>query len=221
MKRIEAVLEIVGKGENLAVDANGRFDLDTALAYGKAMQPYGSVLVRGARRPARLPAQRRARAISYPGALATGENLFSMQDGRNLIRYGGMRPDRDWMQLDPALSLRPDGIPRVSSTWWRQRLVAPAAHPARWPSARAQHRRRPADRRLGKLSRRLPALRRLRRRYPDRRRLRAPARGARHRHRAKAHHVRRNAQAFGVRLICLRRPAGPSPLGEKVPRRGG
>src|SRR6185436_16153142 len=39
-KRIEAVLEIVGKGQNLAVDANGRFDLATALAYGKAMQPY-------------------------------------------------------------------------------------------------------------------------------------------------------------------------------------
>src|SRR4249919_1665153 len=41
VKRIEAVLSIVGKGENLAVDANGRFDLATALAYGKAMQPYG------------------------------------------------------------------------------------------------------------------------------------------------------------------------------------
>ena len=36
--------------------------------------------------------------------LATGENLFSMQDARNLIRYGGMRPDRDWLQFDCALS---------------------------------------------------------------------------------------------------------------------
>src|SRR5690606_12384142 len=41
LKRIEAVLEVVGRGENLAVDANGRFDLDTALAYGHAMEPYG------------------------------------------------------------------------------------------------------------------------------------------------------------------------------------
>ena len=26
-----------------------------------------------------------------------------MQDARNLIRYGGMRPDRDWLQFDCAL----------------------------------------------------------------------------------------------------------------------
>jgi L-alanine-DL-glutamate epimerase-like enolase superfamily enzyme len=36
--------------------------------------------------------------------MATGENLFSMQDARNLIRYGGMRPDQDWLQFDCALS---------------------------------------------------------------------------------------------------------------------
>ncbi len=36
--------------------------------------------------------------------MATGEDLFSMQDARNLIRYGGMRPDRDWLQFDCALS---------------------------------------------------------------------------------------------------------------------
>jgi L-alanine-DL-glutamate epimerase-like enolase superfamily enzyme len=36
--------------------------------------------------------------------MATGENLFSMQDARNLIRHGGMRKDRDWLQFDCALS---------------------------------------------------------------------------------------------------------------------
>jgi L-alanine-DL-glutamate epimerase-like enolase superfamily enzyme len=40
----------------------------------------------------------------YDKPMATGENLFSMQDARNLIRYGGMRPDRDWLQFDCALS---------------------------------------------------------------------------------------------------------------------
>src|SRR3712207_8993386 len=35
---------------------------------------------------------------------STGENLFSLQDARNLIRYAGMRPDRDILQFDPALS---------------------------------------------------------------------------------------------------------------------
>ena len=35
------MIEVAGKGENVAVDANGRFDLATALAYGRAMQRYG------------------------------------------------------------------------------------------------------------------------------------------------------------------------------------
>ncbi len=43
-------------------------------------------------------------AEHYAKPMATGENLFSMQDARNLIRYGGMRPDRDWLQFDCALS---------------------------------------------------------------------------------------------------------------------
>jgi len=36
--------------------------------------------------------------------LATGENLFSHQDARNLLRHGGTRPDRDFLQFDCALS---------------------------------------------------------------------------------------------------------------------
>ena len=36
--------------------------------------------------------------------MATGENLFSTQDARNLIRYGGMRPGVDILQFDCALS---------------------------------------------------------------------------------------------------------------------
>jgi D(-)-tartrate dehydratase len=36
--------------------------------------------------------------------MATGENLFSVQDARNLIRYAGMRSDRDVLQFDCALS---------------------------------------------------------------------------------------------------------------------
>ncbi|HKV15400.1 MAG TPA: enolase C-terminal domain-like protein, partial [Reyranella sp.] len=43
-------------------------------------------------------------AEHYPGPMATGENLFSMQDARNLVRHGGLRPDRDILQFDPALS---------------------------------------------------------------------------------------------------------------------
>ena len=45
-----------------------------------------------------------AMAEFYDGPMATGENLFSHLDARNLLRYGGMRPDRDWLQFDCALS---------------------------------------------------------------------------------------------------------------------
>lgn len=46
----------------------------------------------------------RTAAAHYDGPMATGENLFSHQDARNLIRHGGMRPDRDFLQFDCALS---------------------------------------------------------------------------------------------------------------------
>ena len=43
LRRIEAVLEIVGDGSRLAVDANGRLDGEQALAYAEAVEPYGLV----------------------------------------------------------------------------------------------------------------------------------------------------------------------------------
>jgi L-alanine-DL-glutamate epimerase-like enolase superfamily enzyme len=104
MKRIEAVLKLVGgKGERLAVDANGRFDLDTGLAYGRALRGLGLRWYEEPFDPLDyLP--HAILATQYDGVLATGENLFSMQDARNLIRYGGLRADRDILQFDPALS---------------------------------------------------------------------------------------------------------------------
>jgi len=90
-------------GQQLAVDANGRFDLATALAYGKAMADYPLFWYEEAGDPLDYELQARL-AEAYAGPLATGENLFSMLDARNLIRYGGMRPDRDWLQFDCALS---------------------------------------------------------------------------------------------------------------------
>src|SRR4051795_1652453 len=40
LERIEAVLKLLPSGENLCVDANGRFDLATALRYSDALAPY-------------------------------------------------------------------------------------------------------------------------------------------------------------------------------------
>jgi L-alanine-DL-glutamate epimerase-like enolase superfamily enzyme len=102
-KRIEAVLRMLPAGCKLAVDANGRFDLETAIAYAKALRQYDLFWYEEAGDPLDYDLQARL-AEHYPGPMATGENLFSMQDARNLIRYGGMRPDRDWLQFDCALS---------------------------------------------------------------------------------------------------------------------
>lgn len=103
LRRIEAVLAIVGDGRNLAVDANGRFDLSTAIEYAQALESYGLFWYEEPGDPLDFRLQEEL-ANRYPGAMATGENLFSMQDARNLIRYGGMRPSIDWLQFDCALS---------------------------------------------------------------------------------------------------------------------
>ncbi|ORE91327.1 mandelate racemase/muconate lactonizing protein [Stappia sp. 22II-S9-Z10] len=103
LARIEAVLEVVGEGRRLAVDANGRFDLQTALAYAKALAPYGLHWYEEAGDPLDYALQARLGEV-YPGPLATGENLFSHQDARNLLLYGGMQADRDILQFDCALS---------------------------------------------------------------------------------------------------------------------
>ncbi|KIA65534.1 mandelate racemase/muconate lactonizing enzyme family protein [Nocardia vulneris] len=103
VKRVEAVLEVLdGDGSRLAVDANGRFDLDTALAYGRALAPYGLFWYEEPGDPLDFDLHARL-SEQYREPLATGENLFSLADARNLIRYAGMRPDRDYLQFDPVL----------------------------------------------------------------------------------------------------------------------
>jgi len=101
--RIEAVLRMLPQGCRLSVDANGRFDLATAIAYAKALMAYDLFWYEEAGDPLDYALQA-ALAEHYANPMATGENLFSMQDARNLIRHGGMRPDRDWLQFDCALS---------------------------------------------------------------------------------------------------------------------
>ncbi len=103
LKRIESVLKLVGDGKNLCVDANGRFDLKTAIEYGKALEPLNLKWYEEAGDPLDFDLNSEL-SKNYKNSLATGENLFSMQDSRNLIRYGGMRKNIDWLQFDCSLS---------------------------------------------------------------------------------------------------------------------
>jgi len=103
LERIEAVLKLLPAGENLCVDANGRFDLPTALEYAKALAPYK---LRWYEEPGD-PLDFKLLAEVAAGSetpIATGENLFSTVDSRNLVRYGGLDPETDFLQMDPALS---------------------------------------------------------------------------------------------------------------------
>ena len=102
-RRIEAVLNVVGAGRALAVDANGRFDLKQALRYAEALVSYDLFWYEEPGDPLDfLLNAALATATDLP--LATGENLFSTIDATNLIRYGGLRPEKDYLQFDPALS---------------------------------------------------------------------------------------------------------------------
>ena len=103
LRRIESVLKVLKSGDQLAVDANGRFDLETAIAYAHALEPYQLRWYEEAGDPLDYELQAEL-AGHYQGPMATGENLFSVQDARNLIRYAGMRSNRDVLQFDCALS---------------------------------------------------------------------------------------------------------------------
>ena len=103
VKRIERVLSVVGAGNKLAVDANGRLNLEQAIAYGQALQPYALMWYEEAGDPLDFELNSLL-AKEYKGALATGENLFSHQDVKNLALFGGARPELDIFQMDPGLS---------------------------------------------------------------------------------------------------------------------
>ncbi|HEU4360090.1 MAG TPA: enolase C-terminal domain-like protein [Mycobacterium sp.] len=103
LARVEAVIDIVGGGDRVAVDANGRFDRSTAIDWAKTLAPYGLRWYEEPGDPLDFDLNQAVTAC-YDGAVATGENLFAVPDVSNLVRYGGMRPGRDIFQMDAGLS---------------------------------------------------------------------------------------------------------------------
>lgn len=103
MARIETALEIAGSGERLAVDANGRFDLARARDYAREIEPMKLRWYEEAGDPLDY-ALNNTLTGEYSAPIATGENLFSVQDVRNLINFGGLRPGMDIFQMDAGLS---------------------------------------------------------------------------------------------------------------------
>ena len=156
-ERIEAVLKEIGKDAQLAVDANGRFDLETAIAYARMLRDYPLVLVRGGRRSPRLCAAGRARRIL---SRADGDRREPVQPP------GRAQPDPLWrhaprsrlaaIRLRAVLrALRISAHARGAAYAW---LVAEPLHSAWRSSDVAEHRGRPRPRRQRELSRPVPAL---------------------------------------------------------------
>jgi L-alanine-DL-glutamate epimerase-like enolase superfamily enzyme len=101
VRRVEAVKAILPAHAQLAVDANSKFGRDEALACAKALAPFRLRWFEEPCDPLDFALLAEI-ASHYEPPLATGENLFSTQDVENLVRFGGLRPERnDVIQIDP------------------------------------------------------------------------------------------------------------------------
>ncbi len=101
LARIEAVESILPRGGTLAVDANSKFRREEALAYARGLQPFGLRWFEEPCDPLDFALLSEIAGV-YDPPLSTGENLFSTQDVENLVRFGGLKPQRnDVIQVDP------------------------------------------------------------------------------------------------------------------------
>jgi D(-)-tartrate dehydratase len=100
VRRLAAVKAVLPAGTELAVDANCKFDREGALAYAKALAPFGLRWFEEPGDPLDYALLAELAQV-YEAPLATGENLFSTQDVENLVRFGGLRANRDVIQIDP------------------------------------------------------------------------------------------------------------------------
>jgi L-alanine-DL-glutamate epimerase-like enolase superfamily enzyme len=132
MSRIAAVLSIVNDSKNLCVDANARFNLSDSLQFANAIKHLDLMWYEEPLDPEDFLSHS-ILAETYAPSIATGENLFSKHGLQNLLRYGGLRPDRDWIQLDPALSYGLTHYLEILELvekfgWSRRRLIPHGGH---------------------------------------------------------------------------------------------
>jgi L-alanine-DL-glutamate epimerase-like enolase superfamily enzyme len=112
LQRVEAALKVVGSSDRLAVDANAGFNRTRALSYAQALQPYQLRWFEEPTDPLDYALLADVASI-YDAPIGTGENLFSTQDVENLVRFGGLRAERDIVQIDVPQSY---GIVQFSRT---------------------------------------------------------------------------------------------------------
>jgi hypothetical protein len=185
IRRIESVLEVVGEGRYLAVDANGRFDLDDRARLCRGAEALRPVLVRGGGRPARLRAAGGTReGLPAPDGDRREPVLAPGRPQPRPLRRHAAGPRLAAVRLRAVL--RAGRVPAHARGHPRRGLHAAQLHPPRRPPALAEHRRGPEARRQRELSGGLRALRRLRRRPRGPAGPGRAARRARHRLRGQA-----------------------------------
>lgn len=128
LKRLDAAIEVMGSANQIAVDANAAWNRASALQYAKALAPYGLRWLEEPTDPLDFALMAEL-ARFYEAPIATAENLFSTQDIRNLLQFGGLRSDRDIIQIDVPQSY---GITQFSRTLemmqtldWQRKSVYP------------------------------------------------------------------------------------------------
>jgi D(-)-tartrate dehydratase len=130
--RIEAAAKAINGAECLAVDLNGGLEPDIVGDWLHHVAPYRPLWIEEPVDP--LDYSLLASFIKHcPMPVATGENLFSWDDARNLLRYGGIRGERDIIQVDVSLSYGICEYLRVvggfeAAGWSRKRFWPHAGH---------------------------------------------------------------------------------------------
>ncbi len=105
LRRLEAVLNVVGSGERLAVDANCKFDREEALRYAKALTRFNLRWFEEPCDPLDFALFAELASV-YAPPLASGENLYSTQDVENLVQFGGLPRRPRCYSNRPATGLR-------------------------------------------------------------------------------------------------------------------
>lgn len=128
LARIESVLELVGSGDRLSVDAMNAYDDAQAMTAAKALAPYRLWWFEDICDPLDFPTLAAVAAV-YPEPIGVGEALFSAAEGKLMNRYGGLRPGRDILQFDPAHCYGISGYLRIMdefvSTGWSRSAFWP------------------------------------------------------------------------------------------------
>lgn len=122
--RIEAA---VATGARVAIDLNGTLESERWL---ERVAQYGLAWIEEPAPALEYELLRRYVELS-PAPIATGENLFSFDDARNLLRYGGLREERDFVQIDPLLAYGVDEYVRILdlyAAWPRRQFLPHAGH---------------------------------------------------------------------------------------------